>query len=617
MAIADKTTLLATCSRWLRHYSIKATSEAGSGHPTSCMSAADLTAAVFFEAMRFDVQNPGHPGNDRFVFSKGHAAPLLYAAWSLAGAFPKEKLLTLRKIDSDLEGHPTPRFPYAEVATGSLGQGLSIGLGMALSGKYLDRLDYRVYVLMGDGEAMEGAVWEAAALAAHYKLDNLIAIVDVNRLGQSQETSLGHDAEAYAKRFAAFGWRTRVINGHDFDEILPALAEAQTPRGQPTALIAKTFKGKGVSFIENKDNWHGKPLKKGEEMERALAELGDIPDDFHPPIPMKSPQSARPAQPRGETPVAPAYQQGEKVATREAYGAALAALGDADSRITALDGDTKNSTFSEVFLKRHPQRFFEGFIAEQNMVSAAAGLATRGKIPFASTFGAFFARAYDQIRMAAISRANIKLAGSHCGVSIGEDGPSQMALEDLAMMRAVPTATVFYPADAQAASQAVFEAAKLPGIVYIRTTRPKTPVIYQASERFPAGGAKVLKSSGQDTGVVVAAGITVYEALKAYEILKTEGLPVRIIDAYSIKPIDARTLKEAAKACRGRVLTVEDHYAEGGLGDAVLDALSGEAVTVHKLAVRGLPRSGAPEELLDAHGISSRHIVDFVRKNFK
>ncbi|MBI4369864.1 MAG: transketolase [Elusimicrobia bacterium] len=616
MKTLEKTQLLSACSRWLRVQCVKAITEAGSGHPSTCLSAADLVAGIFFETFRFDPSDPRNPANDRIIFSKGHAAPLLYAAWSLAGQLAAQKLLTLRKFNSELEGHPTPRWPLAEVATGSLGQGLSIGLGMALSAKYLDQSPAKIYVLLGDGETAEGAVWEAASMASYYKTDNLIAVVDVNGLGQSQKTMLHFDTETYARRFNAFGWQPLVIDGHDMNQIVQALEKSQNPEGRPWAIIAKTFKGKGVSFIENKDGWHGKPLKKGAELESALQELSPAsPDDeIAPPQAVKKPLPWQPPLNTSIVAGAPAaHKRGDQIATREAYGAALAKLGGANPNIVALDGDTKNSTFSEVFMKNYPGRFFEGFIAEQNIVGAAIGLAARGKIPFVSTFGAFFSRAYDQIRMGAISQANIKLVGSHCGVSIGEDGPSQMALEDLAMMRAIPGSTVLYPCDAVATGRLVEEASQTPGVVYIRTTRPKTPVLYEAQENFPVGGCKVLARSDHDRLTVVAAGITVHEALKAAALLAAEKIGLCVIDAYSVKPLDVKTITETARQTGNRVLVVEDHYPEGGLGDAVAGALAPLGLRVDQLAVRQLPRSGAPDELLNAYGINSRAIVQFVR----
>jgi transketolase len=606
-------TALQTTARKLRIHSLRSTAEAGSGHPTSCLSAADLVSAIFFHAMRFDPADPAQPGNDRFVLSKGHAAPVLYAALAEAGALPVEQLNTLRKFTSDLEGHPTPRLPWVGAATGSLGQGLSVGVGMALNGKYLDHLNYRVYVLLGDGEIAEGGVWEAAAMASHYRLDNLIGIIDVNGLGQSQRTMYDHDATIYQARFAAFGWHTRVIDGHDLEEILAALDEAQTVKEQPIMIVAKTLKGKGVSFLEDRDGWHGKPLKKGEELEKALQEL-PLNGNSGPLRVTRPSVVVLPSHSLSDAVFpTPSYQLGEKVATRAAYGTALAKLGTVNPLVVALDGDTKNSTFAEKFMAAHPQRYFESYIAEQNMVGAAVGLAACGKIPFVSTFAVFLTRAFDHIRMAAISGASVKYAGSHCGVSIGEDGPSQMGLEDLAMMRAVPHSTVLYPSDAVSAERLVVAAAVLKGTTYIRTSRPATPVIYPNTEEFPIGGSKVLRASESDRLTVVAAGVTLHEALAAYETLKAAGIHVRVIDAYSVKPIDAQGILQAAVQTRNTVLVVEDHYYDGGLGDAVLNAVAAHGVRVYKMAVTDVPRSGKPEELLDAYGISARRIVEQVK----
>lgn len=595
----------------LRIHSIISTSEAGSGHPTTCLSAADIVSALFFHAMRYDCVDAQNPNNDRFILSKGHAAPLLYAAYAEAGIIPVDDLITLRQIDSILEGHPTPRFEWTEVATGSLGQGLSLGLGMALNGKYLDKSDYRVYVLLGDGETAEGGVWEAAALASHYQLNNLIGIVDVNALGQSQRTMYAFDIDTYCNRFEAFGWQTIGIDGHDFDEILPALERAKASTDKPTMIVAKTFKGKGVSFLENEDNWHGKAVSKGEQLDQALTELGPLRTDI--PLQIESPN---PINKRSSTATAcepPEYTSDEEVATRGGYGIGLAKLGTANPNVVALDGDTKNSTYAEQFMELHPDRYFEMFIAEQNLVGAGIGLAKREKIPFVSTFAAFLSRAYDQIRMSAISQANIKYAGSHCGVSIGEDGPSQMGLEDIAMFRAIPEAVVLYPSDAVSAERLVAEAAAHEGIVYIRTSRPKTPILYDADESFPIGGCKVIRKSSEDKVTVVAAGVTLHEALKAHEILAAEGIAIRIIDLYCLKPIDTETLLAAAAETNNTIITVEDHYPEGGLGDAVLDAVATNGVRVHKLAVTGIPRSGKPEELLEHHGISANAIVQKVK----
>ena len=596
----------------LRIHSLVSTSEAGSGHPTTCLSAADIVAALFFHAMRYEPRDAQHPNNDRFILSKGHAAPLLYAAYAEAGIIENEALLTLRQIDSILEGHPTPRFDWTEVATGSLGQGLSLGLGMALNGKYLDKSDYRVYVLLGDGEIAEGSVWEAAALASHYNLNNLIGIVDVNALGQSQRTMYGFDIETYCHRFEAFGWNAIGIDGHDFDDILPALAQAKASTDKPTMIVAKTLKGKGVSALENADNWHGKAVPKGEELDKALAELGPLTDDtpqIAPPTAFDAPVDAlaTPAE-------APAYQPDEEVATRGGYGTGLTKLGAANPNVVALDGDTKNSTYAEQFMERYPNRYFEMFIAEQNLVGAGIGLAKRGKIPFVSTFAAFLSRAYDQVRMSAISQANIKYVGSHCGISIGEDGPSQMGLEDIAMFRAIPDAVVLYPSDAVAAERLVAEAAAYEGIVYIRTSRPQTPIVYANEEQFPIGGSKVVRQNENDSVTVVAAGVTLHEALKAHDALRDEGIHIRVIDVYSLKPIDAAALRKAAAETNGTLITAEDHYPEGGLGDAVLDAVATEGIRVHKLAVTGIPRSGKPEELLERHGISANAIVQKVKE---
>ncbi len=613
MKSADHLRRLENVATRLRIHSIRATTAAGSGHPTSCCSAADLVAALFFDAMRLDPKNPQAPGTDRFVMSKGHAAPLLYAAWAEAGALPVDDLVTLRRIGSLLEGHPTPRLPVVDVATGSLGQGLSNGVGMALAAR-LDGSDRRVFVLVGDGESAEGSIWEAAALAGHYGLDGLVAIFDINRLGQSQATMLGHDLDAYRRRLSAFGWRVITIDGHDMRQVTSALRRARRGRGRPTAILARTLKGKGIPGIEDQDGWHGKPLKEAEAAQ-AIAHLEAQLNGAEPPR-VRRPRRGTVSsdEPRELQPLPPsAYRVGEEVATRVAYGEALARLGKLNPAVVALDGDVKNSTYAEKFLEACPDRFFEAFIAEQNMVGMAVGLASAGKIPFASTFACFLSRAFDQIRMAGISRANIKLAGSHAGVSIGEDGPSQMGLEDLAMMRAVPEAVVLYPADAVTAERCVELAARHRGIVYLRTSRPKTPVLYGPDEPFAIGGLKVLRAGPADRATVVAAGVTVPEALKACAELEKEGIAVRVIDLYSVKPLDREALLRAARETRNTLVTVEDHYAEGGLGDAVLDAVGAEGIRVHKLAVRELPRSGRPAELLERYGISARHIAALIR----
>jgi transketolase len=596
----------------LRIDSLRATSESASGHPTTCFSAADLVAALFFAEMRYDPQNPQHPLADRFILSKGHAAPLLYAAWAEAGFIPRDALLQLREFSSDLEGHPTPRLPFVDVATGSLGQGLAAGIGCALNAARIGS-DYRTYVLLGDGEVAEGAVWEAAALGEFYKLDSLCAIVDVNALGQSRPTQYGHDVEAHRRRWAGFGWHTVTIDGHDLAQILDALADARRTKQKPTAILAKTDKGHGVSFLSGAANWHGKAVKKGDELQRAIAELEAqlVPEDqtraVEIPRPAGTPRPERVAQPAG-----PNYKPGDQVATREAFGAALARLGGADSRVVALDADVKNSTFSEKFEAAHPERFYQCFIAEQAMVGAAMGLAARGAVPFPSTFSAFFTRAADFIRMMAISGLNVKLVGSHAGVSIGEDGPSQMALEDISMATAQPNFTVLYPSDAVAAEHLVVAAARHEGPVYIRTSRPKLPVIYDNGEAFPIGGLKVLRKSDRDTATVIGAGVTLFEALKAHDQLRDQGVQIRVIDLYSVQPLDRDALTAAGRET-GRLIVVEDHYESGGLGDAVARAVAPAGLVVTRLAVRAIPRSGKPDELLDKFGISARQIVATVR----
>jgi transketolase len=600
--------LLKGIANQLRIHSIEATTAAGSGHPTSCCSAADLVATLFFSQMRYDAKNPRAYNNDRFILSKGHAAPLLYASWAENGFVPIPELLTLRQFNSELEGHPTPRLQFVDVATGSLGQGLGVGVGMARAAR-LDKLDYNTYVLLGDGEIAEGAVWEAASLAGYYKLNNLIAIVDANRLGQSEATAFGHHIEIYRDRFEAFGWRVEDIDGHDIEEIVEVLQGVGLD-DKPLAIIAKTYKGAGVSFLQDKDGWHGKPLNK-EEAAKAIAELqpsakSGLGVEILKPNQLPEPKNSAPAN---YPPIN--YNLGDKIATREAYGNALLRIGEVDLRIVAVDGDTKNSTFAEKFFTKFPERSTEGYIAEQNMVGVATGFGARGKVPFASTFATFFTRAYDQIRVAGISQANIKLVGSHVGVSIGEDGPSQMALEDLAMMRAVVGSTVLYPSDAVATEKLLEEMALGKGVYFLRTSRPKTPVIYGNDEKFPIGGAKVLREGDKVT--IVSAGVTLFEALKAADTLKAEGITVTVIDAYSIKPLGKDVILAAAKKTGNTVITVEDHYAEGGLGDAVAGELSVEGIKVHKLAVVGMPHSGKAEELLAKFGIDAAGIVKKVK----
>ena len=600
-------------ARQLRVDSIRATTAAGSGHPTSSMSAADLMAVLFAKYLRFDFKNPHAINNDRFILSKGHACPVLYAAFKAVGAVTDEELLTLRKKGSRLEGHPNPHvLDLVDVATGSLGQGLANGVGMALLAKTVDELPFRTYVLMGDSETAEGSVWEAFDKASHYKLDNLTAIIDMNRLGQSGETELGWNSAAYAARVTAFGWHAIELDGHDLEAVDRAFAEAIAMKGKPTCLIAKTEKGHGVSFLANKEGWHGKPLD-AEKAKAAIAELGG---ESNLRIEVKLPDGTQAKRREAQPLKLPTYELGVKEATRKAYGDALAALGFADTQVVAFDAEVSNSTYSEEFRKAHPDRYFEMYIAEQQMVSAAVGMGVLGKKAFASTFAAFFSRAYDQIRMAAISNATVHLCGSHAGVSIGEDGPSQMALEDLAMMRAVCDSTVLYPCDPNQTAKLVVEMSKMKGVIYLRSTREKLPTLYPATENFPIGGSKVLRQSDKDVVTVIGGGITVHEALKAAEQLKAEGVNIRVIDLYSVKPVDTKTLHEAAKATGGRLIVVEDHWAEGGLADAVLEAFAGDKSghpSVTRLSVRHMPTSATPAQLLEIAGIDAANIVKAVR----
>ncbi|MEJ2092039.1 MAG: transketolase [Syntrophobacterales bacterium] len=596
----------------IRHYILTATTNAGSGHPTSSLSAVELMTALLFGGFfRYNPEQPQHPNNDRLIFSKGHATPLFYALWVAAGALPGEEMAAnYRKFGSPLEGHPTVTFPHVEAATGSLGQGLSVGVGMALNGKYLDKLPYRTYVLLGDSEMAEGSVWEALEVAAHYHLDNLVGIVDINRLGQRGETMYGHDVSAYVTRAAAFGWETIAVDGHSLPEIMAAYTKAQTFTGGPVMILAKTIKGKGVSLLEDKNGWHGKALSR-EDCDRSLAELGEV--DLTVRGELSRPEDLRPTPPRSVPMGTFHYPPQKPVATRKAYGNALARLGAANRTIVSLDGEVSNSTMAEIFAQACPNRFFEMFIAEQNMAGAALGLASRGKVPFVSSFAAFLTRAFDQIRMSQYSDPNLKFVGSHAGVSIGWDGPSQMGLEDLAMFRTLVNGVVLYPADAVTTERLMEEMVKHRGIMYMRTTREATPILYNPDEQFSLGGCKVLRHSGQDRLTVVSAGVTLFEALAAYELLKKIGIFIRIIDLYSIKPIAAATLADAARKT-GAIVTVEDHYPEGGLGEAVMNALATIPVPVYSLAVTKKPKSGAPTELLDYEEISRRAIVDKVKE---
>jgi transketolase len=578
------------------------------------MSVADLMAVLLAKYLRFDWSRPQFANNDRLIFSKGHACPVLYAMFKAAGAITDEELMSLRKFGSRLQGHPNPRvLPYVDVATGSLGQGLPIGVGMALNGKYLDKLPYRVYVVLGDSECAEGSIWEALDKASYYELGNLTAILDMNRLGQRGETDLGWNSAAYAARARAFGWNAIELNGHDLTAIDDAYAAAEKEKDKPTMLVARTVKGKGVALVANQEGWHGKALSP-DQAESSIAELGGERK-----IVVRSPKPANEIADKratGSVLEGPSYALGGKEATRKAYGDAIAALGARRPDVVALDAEVSNSTYADEFKKAHPDRFFEMFIAEQQLLGAAVGLGVLGKKPFASTFAAFFTRAHDQIRMASISNATICLSGSHAGCSIGEDGPSQMALEDLAMMRSVHGSTVLYPCDANQAAALVEQMVDLPGISYIRTTREKTPILYGPGESFPVGAARVVKGGDRDQVAVIAAGVTVHEAVKAYDELRAEGIAIRIVDAYTVKPIDGATLEETVRAVSGRLVTVEDHWPEGGLGDAVLEALAAQPLNdlrVVKLAVRQMPGSGTPAELMHAAGIDADAIVEAVK----
>jgi len=597
-------------ARQLRVDSIRCSTAAGSGHPTSSLSAADLIAVLLAGHLRYDFAEADNPANDHLIFSKGHASPLVYAMFKAAGAINDEELMTFRKFGSRLEGHPTPILPWVDVATGSLGQGLPIGVGVALAGKRVLDAPYHVWVLVGDSETAEGSIWEAFDHAGHEGLANLTAIVDVNRLGQRGPTELEWDMGAYAARVRAFGVDPIVIDGHDLAEIDDAFERARGA-SRPTAVLARTVKGKGVSFIENKEGWHGKALDP-EQAKQAIAELGEARSRT---FPVQKPERwDRPSMQRTGSLALKTYV--EPIATRKAYGEALAALGSARKDVVVLDAEVSNSTHAEDFKKTAPERFFEMYIAEQQMVAAAVGMQVVDLVPFASTFAAFFTRAYDFIRMAAISRAQIRLVGSHAGVSIGEDGPSQMGLEDLAMMRAVHGSTVLYPSDGNQTAKLVAQMADRAGITYMRTTREKTPTIYDKGENFPIGGSKVVRESNKDRVTIVAAGITLHEALKAVDVLAHEDIAVRIIDLYTVKPIDAESLADAARATGGRLVVVEDHWVEGGIGDAVLAALAEKGIRdlhYRHLAVRKMPGSGKPAEMLDDAGISTVHIVRAVK----
>ena len=602
----------------LRVDSIRCSTSAGSGHPTSSMSAADLIAVLVSRHLRYDWDEPHLPANDHLIFSKGHASPLLYSVFKAVGVVSEDELISgYRRFGQRLQGHPTPILPWVDVATGSLGQGLPDGVGVALAGKYLDRLPYRVWALCGDSELAEGSMWEAFDKASYYKLSNLIAIVDVNRLGQRGETELGWNLDAYARRAKAFGARVLVIDGHDLAAIDGALTKIEQGRGgKPTVLLAKTIKGRGFSEVENSPDWHGKPLPP-DVAERAIAELGGIRNlVVRGPRPNPVRARKKPSKSVKTEVQLPPYSVGEKVATRKAYGDALVALGGRDPLVVALDGEVSNSTYAIEFAHAYPERYFEMFIAEQQLVAAATGLSTRGYRPFASTFAAFLTRAYDFIRMGSISAVDLRLVGSHAGVEIGADGPSQMGLEDIAMFRAVHGSTVLYPADATSTVALVSAMADTPGISYLRTTRGAYPVLYPEGENFPVGGSKVLRS-GEDDVTLIGAGVTLHACRHAADILSKENIHARVIDCYSIKPIDTSTLTAAAAASSGRIVIAEDHRPEGGLGSAVAEALLAAGtsnLSLAHLAVRGMPGSGLSNELLAWAGIDADHIAGAARR---
>ncbi|XP_071541574.1 transketolase isoform X1 [Panulirus ornatus] len=602
----------------LRLHSIRSTSASNSGHPTSCASMAEIMSVLFFHTMRYKLSAPKDPSSDRFILSKGHAAPILYAAWAEAGLFPPEELMNLRKIDSDLEGHPTPRLNFVDVATGSLGQGLSVACGMAYVGKYYDKASYRTYCLIGDGESAEGSIWEALSFAGIKKLDNLVAIFDINRLGQSEPTAFQHEMDLYRSRLESFGFNALVVDGHDVEALAKAFYEASQTKDKPSAILAKTYKGRGFPSIEDEENWHGKPL--GGKADEILNEVQAL-------IKNPGPNNLVPQKPLHEdAPVVditniklsspPNYNKGDKVATRQAYGTALSKLGENNTRVVAMDGDTKNSTFSNAMLKTDPERYVECYIAEQNLVGVGIGAACRDRtVAFVSTFAAFFTRAFDQLRMGAISQTNVNCVGSHAGISIGEDGPSQMALEDLAMFRTIPTATVFYPSDAVSTERACELAANTPGICFIRTSRPATTVVYDNDHEFEIGKGNVLKSSNNDDVLLIGAAITLREAYTAADRLLKEGINVRIMDLFTIKPIDKEGILENARECGGRIVVVEDHYPEGGIGEAVMSVVAMERdIIVRHLAVPRVPRSGKCDELLEMFGISASAITKAVKE---
>ena len=621
----------------IRYDILTSTTEAKSGHPTTSLSAVELMTTLFFGGfLKSDLNHPKGVQsltNDRVVFSKGHASPLIYALYHAAGAISYPELMQLRKITSDLEGHPTFRFKYADVATGSLGQGLSAGVGMALGVKLRVKSyelkvmrEPKIWVLLGDSEMAEGQVWEAIQIASHYKLNNLIAIADINRLGQSTQTMLGWDLKTYAKRIESFGWKTIIVDdGHDLKKIYDSFESLNVSAlEQPTMILAHTIKGKGVSFLENKEGWHGKPLPK-ELLESALREIGDVDLKIGgvikvPNLKFKISNSKLNKNLKLKI---SNYKLGDNIATRLAYGDALLSLGEFNEKIVALDAEMSNSTYSEKFAKKFPERYFEMFIAEQNMMTAALGMSKLGFIPFVSTFAAFLTRGFDQLRMAQYSAPNLKIVGSHCGVSIGPDGPSQMGLEDISMFRSILNSTIFYPADATSTFKLTQVMAETEGLFYLRTNRKETPVIYDEKEKFVIGGSKIHKTVGvgrdRPSVLIIAAGVTLHEALKAQKELAKSGIVTVVLDCYSVKPINVKTIQELALKIPN-IVVVEDHYPAGGIGEAVMQALFANLkfkVSNFKfihLCVHRLPRSGSPEELLHYEEIDTETIIKAVKK---
>ena len=622
----EKISFLEHVAYQMRRWSIRMTSKAGSGHVSSSLSAADIIAALFFDVMHFDPDQFENPNNDRFILSKGHAVPILYAAWHELGKLTDQEVLSYRSFDSVLEGHPTLRFPYAEAATGSLGIGLSIGVGEALAAKQAKR-DYKTFVLMGDSEVSEGSIWEAAQLATYYKLNNIIGIIDCNRLGQStptMEALEGDGPERFKKMFDAFGWQSEIVDGHDMQSLVTVLEKARTKADRPVMIIARTKKGYGVALMEDKEGYHGKALKPDQEkvaleqLQERFADAASYSDSYQWKPRLRQGFVGQASETREEVKITmplPTYKKGEEIPTRKAYGQSLVALGAVCEQVVRLDGELKNSTYAELFEKAYPDRFYQCFVAEQNMIGMGIGFDRRGFIPFISTFASFFSRAHDQLRMAAIGHASLRLAGSHAGVSIGQDGPSQMGLEDIAMMRGLPESIVLYPCDAVSTYKLVNEMANHhESISYLRTTRMATPIIYDANESFPVGGCKVLKQSKDDKALVLGAGVTLFEALKAHEQLAKEGISIAVIDLYSIKPLDVQTIISVARACKNRIITIEDHYPAGGIGEAVAAAVSTENIEVYQLAVTHLPRSGQTEELLADAGINAEAIIKRVKQ---